>query len=170
MARALRSAGELMPYGLGTIHAIAAVGSLPGRAIEDASLSASLASKLLTLQEIEKALRTPEIIDHMTQRVLRSVKRHAPRNTGRFRGSLRLAQSKGVTRLIMERRSDDGEPIASAIRLAGDDKTFYSRRVYPAARRAKKQAVTRAAKWYAGDKRTQRQIKRLLIPRKRVKS
>jgi hypothetical protein len=70
----------------------------------------------------------------------------------------------------MERRSDDGEPIASAIRLAGDDKTFYSRRVYPAARRAKKQAVTRAAKWYAGDKRTQRQIKRLLIPRKRVKS
>ena len=153
-----------MPFGLGTIRAVSA---LPQRIRENAQLSDALSSKLITLQEIEKALRTPEIIDHMTQRVLRSVRRHAPRNTGRFRSSLRLAQSKGTTRLIMERRSKDGEPIASAIRLAGDNKTFYSRRVWPAARRAKKQAVTRAVKWYASDKRTQRQIKRLLIPKKR---
>ena len=156
-------------YGVtGTIRNIAAAGAESrDHYTRSAALSASLSDKLITLREIEKALRTPEIIDHMVQRVLRSVKRHAPRNSGRFRASLRAVETGGVTRIIMERQSRKGRPIASAIRLPGDERTFYSRRVYPAARRAKKQVISRAVKWYATDKKTERQIKRLLIPRKR---
>ena len=158
-------------YGVtSTARKIGAVGSLPGRARVDAALSAALSDKLVTLREVEKALRTPEIIEHMTQRVFRSVRRSASGfyGSGKLRKQIKLIEVKGVTRLIIERRNDKtGRLIASNIKLPGDEKTFYSRKVYPTAAHAKKQAVTRAAKWYGGDKKTQRQIKRLLIPRKR---
>ena len=132
---------------------------------ESRALGQRLRQELVTPMQVEKMLLTSEMREWMAARTLRVAKRTAPRRTGAYHSQWGIERHSGSP-TVVNRIAHRGE-YASAVRIEGTGRTHYQLHVWPAALRAKRLAARRAIQWLVHEPKQAKELKKLLLPRKR---